>query len=162
MKRTRRWEFVKQDAIRLATLGLSDLEIGQRLDLNRATVYRWRKAGKLTVESASPVGRLGVERLDQTPAQWAANVRAEFDLDATDDQILRMAEAVAVIARDPHADAKLRLAAMREFRGAVKQLALVTRATQPADAPTPEAPKRQTFQAPKRTGTDPRAMFVVK
>lgn len=158
-KRTRRWEFVKQDALRFAALGLSPNEIAERLGVDRATVFRWKKAGKLTVEVRMPKGPIVVTK-GETPAQWAASVRAAYDLDATDDQIVSMAESVLVIARDPHASAALRLAAMREFRGAVKQLSLVARAgSGEKPAGEPEPPKRQTFQPQRRSGVDPRALL---
>lgn len=156
MNRTRRWEFVKQDALRLAGLGLSAEEIAQRLDVGRATVFRWKKEGKLTVGGRTPVPQLGIVT-GQTPSQWASSVREAYALDVTDEQIVTMAESCLLVARDPATPAALRLSAMREFRGAVKQLALVARSS--VENGEPEQPKRQKFEAPKRSGVDPRALL---
>ena len=158
MKRTRRWEFVKQDAIRFAGLGLSDIEIGRRLEVDPSTVYRWRKDGKLGVKVATPPREpLVMPTSEQTPAQWAASVRAAYDLDATDEQLVSQGETALLVTRDPAASAGLRFQAMREFRATVKQLALVARKAS-AEEPD-EKPKRETFAVQKRSGADPRALL---
>lgn len=159
-RRTRRWEFVKQDALRFASLGLSADEIAERLDVDRATVFRWKKAGKLTVHVQLPRGPLVVTN-GETPAQWAASVRAAYALDATDDQLVTMAETALLLWRDPNAAPSLRFQAMREFRATVKQLALVARSA-PDEKPVPavEPPKRKTFTVQRRSGDDPRALLT--
>jgi hypothetical protein len=166
MKRSRKWEYVKQEAIRLAGLGLSDQTIGRRLELDRATVFRWRKAGKLRVEveSVRDPGEVEtgsepdapVEALaHQTPEQWAAAVRGAYDLDVTDDQLVTLAESALLLARDPAvADPKLRLTAMGRYQALVKQLALVARAAVKAEVPT-----RKTFAVQRRPASDPRGLL---
>ncbi len=164
MKRTRRWEFVKQDALRLAALGLSADEIANQVGVDRATVFRWKKAGKLQVGSGSSADAAQVPLVttDQTSAQWAAAVRAAYALDVTDSQIVTIAESALLVAKDPGTPGTLRLAAMREFRAAVKQLGLVARAGAEDGTPAPEPAvpaKRKTFQVQRRGGGDPRSLL---
>jgi hypothetical protein len=160
VKHTRRWQFVKQDAIRFAGLGLSDAEIAARLEVDRVTVYRWRKAGKLEVPHGIGARQVVVKpRPQQTPSQWSADVRASYDLDSTDDQTVTNAEAALVISRDPLADPRLQLQAMGTFDRLTKGLKLAVRNAESAA----EEPKRQTFALPSRSGGDPRsALAAVK
>ena len=157
MKHTRRWQFVKQDAVRFAALGLSDIEIAKRLEVDRATVYRWRKAGKLGVSGGSePRQPLVMPRSGQTPAQWSADVRASYDLDSTDDQTITNAESALLISRDPLADPRLRLQAMGTFDRLTKGLKLAVR-----NAEQQPEEKRQTFAVQRRSGVDPRSILTV-
>ena len=161
MKRTRRWEFVKQDVLRLAALGLSDIEIGKQVGVDRATVFRWRKAGKFVDQPAerNAADKVLTAAERQTPSQWARAVRDAYALDATDEQMVLGAESALLMSRDPTSPAALRLQAMREFRGAVKQLRLVARTAseqEPKDTPPP----RQTFEVTRRTSGDPRALLT--
>lgn len=145
MKRTRKWAYVAQEARRLADLGLTAEAIGQRLELSRSTVWRWMKQGKLpntgrsgVVESGMPAGLSG-----SSPREWAAAVRRTYGLDATDDQLVTLAEAALTTARDPGVPAPLRLSAMGRFQALVKQLALVARASEEApQKPEPQVPAR--------------------
>lgn len=153
MKRTRKWAYVAQEAKRLAGLGLSSAEIAERLELSRRTVYRWMKVGKLpdTGRSAPSVGVMPEGLSGSSPGEWAAAVRRTYGLDATDDQLVALAETALTTARNPNIAAPLRLSAMGRFQALVKQLALVARAGEEAPAkPEPPAPARAA-----RT-TDPR------
>lgn len=129
MKRTRKWTFVAQEAQRLAGLGLSPVEIATRLDVRRETVQRWMAAGKLpdTRRGARAARAATVTGKAATPAAWAKAVRAAFALDATDEQIVGLAESALLLARDPAAATAERLSAMGRFQALVKQLALVAR-----------------------------------
>jgi hypothetical protein len=160
MSRTRRWEFVKQDAIRLAELGLSDLQIGEQLQLDPSTVYRWRKAGKLPAAgTATTAPRVSLAVVTgKTPEQWAKAVRDAYSLDETDDQLVTLAESALLTARDAGASPTLRLAAMGRFQSIWKDLKLVARSAAAQDQPDPK-PARQTFTVPTRTGGDPRALL---
>lgn len=161
-KGSRRWAIVEQDVLRLAALGLSDAEIAERVEVDRATVFRWRKAGKLSRDGAKP-DEVAAKRNEvlrkagsQTASEWAAAVRASYALDATDEQLVTLAESTLITARDPGATASLRLQAMRTFQGLVKQLALVARA---ADEKPAEEPKRKTFALRRRSNVDPREIL---
>lgn len=158
MKRTRRWEFVKQDVLRLARLGQSDLEIALAIGLDRATVFRWRKSGKLGVPTEEREPVMPVTR-GRTPEEWAKAVRESYALDATDEQLVDMAEAALLVWKDAERSPAVRFQAMREYRATVKQLRLVARAV---DAqPKPDEPKRQRFAIPRRSGADPRGLLAV-
>lgn len=158
MNRSRKWIFVAQEAQRLADLRLSSPEIAKRLGVERQTVTRWIASGKLRHPGRTHGSKPGVvsASVDQTAGQWASVIRQTYDLDATDEQLVTLAEAALLVARDPNTMAQLRLQAMGRYQAIVKQLALVARA---ADA-KPEAPKRKTFEPPKRTGTDPRGILT--
>jgi hypothetical protein len=160
MKRTRKWAFVAQEAIRLANLGLSPLDIAERLELNRATVQRWMAAGKLTDTRQSVAARSRVEilkRSGQTPDGWASAVRQDYALDVTDDQLVTLAEAALRTARDPTASIRVQLSAMGRFQAIVKQLALVPREV---DAPTPLPPAPEEPPMPRERRADPRAALM--
>jgi hypothetical protein len=164
MRRTRKWAFVAQEAKRLADLGLSGYAIAKRLDVAESSVSRWVKAGKLVLRSGKG-GDLATERgviaarcERYTPEQWAATVRADYALDATDDQLVTMAESALLLARDPGAVPTFRLQAMGRFQAIVKQLALVARAAAEAEAvPTVS---RQALRVVRRSTVDPREALL--
>jgi hypothetical protein len=166
MRRTRKWSFVAQEAKRLADLGLSGYAIAKRLEVSEASVSRWVKAGKLVLKGGkrdqrrSEIAALGATK---SPAEWAAAVRADYSLDATDDQFVTLAEAALAKALNPRVKLTARLQAMRTFQGLVKQLALVAKAADamPAPAATPEPPKRQTFPVQRRRIGDPREILTM-
>ena len=112
------------------------------------------------------MSRLKADRLSemtgQRPQQWAATVRAEYALDATDEQLVTLAESALRTARAPQTPARLRLTAMGRFQAIVKQLALVIRRGEtivpPAPSPTPpEPPAAPPARAARR---DPRATLL--
>src|SRR5688572_22107946 len=121
MRRTRKWAFVAQEATRLAGLGLSGYAIAKRLDVAESSVSRWVKAGKLVLRSgkggdlAADRGVIAASCDHHTPEQWAAAVREGYALDATDDQLVTMAESALLLARDPGAAPTFRLQAMGRF-----------------------------------------------
>lgn len=159
MRRTRKWAYVAQEAQRLADLKLSPREIAERLEVRKSTVTRWIASGKLAQKKGTPktAAKVASGQVDKTAAQWAASVRAAYDLDATDEQLVTLAESTLLVAKDPLTPASLRLQAMGRYQALVKQLSLVARA---ADAKPTEAPKRKTFRPPARTGTDPRGILT--
>jgi excisionase family DNA binding protein len=159
MRRTRKWAYVAQEAQRLADLQLTVKEIADRLEVHQTTVDRWIASGQLKHAKGLAPGRqrVGVASSQQTASQWASAVRGSYDLDATDEQLVTLAESALLVARDPGTPAQLRLQAMGRYQAIVKQLALVARA---ADAKQPEVPKRKTFEPPTRTGTDPRGILM--
>lgn len=155
MKRSRKWEFVKQEAMRLADLGVGSREIAHRIGVVTTTVDRWFKAGKLK----RPTGIIGQTASGevQSPGEWAAGVRGEYSLSPTDDQLVTLAEASLVAAHDMLTPASSRLSAMRTFQGLVRQLTLVAKVVEvPAEEPQEER------RLPLRpTGSDPRLKLMV-
>lgn len=148
MKRTRKWEYVKQEAARLAGLGMSAAEIARRLDIHKSTVGRWIESGKLTVRDAEAEVKAMSPKPKQTPTEWADSVRGAFDLDATDEQLVILGEQALTVSLDLTVPAHIRMTASGRFQAIVRQLALVTRGEEkPADKPQPaesetEAPRK--------------------
>ena len=169
MKRTRKWAFVSQEAARLAALGLKPSEIAARLGLNKSTVTRWMAAGKLERHekpaAGSPRVLEGTVWRDQTPAEWAAAVREDYDLSVTDDQLVTLAQNSLVMSRDATVSANLRMTATRTFQGLVRQIGLETRSVVdvPDVTPKPEAPEepisRPATPLFRKPGTDPRFLL---
>lgn len=161
MKKTRKWGFVAQEAKRLADLGLAPVDIAARLNVERSTVQRWMQAGKIRdTRRDSREGRTPAVNLQTKPGDWSSQVRSEYALDATDDQLVTMAETAISFANDPSRSERVRLAAMREFRGSVKQLALVTRKADQPDDPAPASPPaRPRRDVPARPAADPRSLL---
>src|SRR5262245_41228823 len=141
MQRTRKWAYVAQEAQRLAALGLTTAEIARRLDVNRSTVFRWVTAGKLPVArgaaaAAAPVPASPPPDLPLEPTAWGASVRAAYALNATDAELVGLAERALTAAQNPAESTSTRLSAMGRFQALVKQLALVPLALEtPAPAP---------------------------
>lgn len=152
MKRTRKWSFVAQEAERLAGLGLSPAEISRQLGVNRSTVNRWMKAGKLT--RGQP--RRYSSEVPTAPVEWAAAVRRDYALDATDEQLVTCAQQALEVSYNMAETSATRMNAMGRFQAIVKQLALVTR--HPEEKPEPEKkPERPVIQ--RRSGVDPRGVL---
>lgn len=94
------------------------------------------------------------------PSEWAALVRKDFALDATDDQLVTLAEAALGKALDPLESAAVQLTAARTFQGLVKQLALVAKSAdqmEPKQGATVVVPRRV---LPRRASGDPRAILL--
>lgn len=164
MRRTRKWGFVRQEAIRLAGLRLSSLEIAKRLGVTKATVNRWKAEGKLPAPSTrrrQPGTTTG--RRPLSPAGWAAAVRREYALDATDGQLVNLAQIALEISRNPKEPHRVRMAATGRFQSIVKQLALVARdEDKAAGDPVPDAvetPTRNPAVA-RKSGGDPRGILM--
>jgi plasmid maintenance system antidote protein VapI len=126
MRRTRKWAFVAQEAIRLAALGLAPSEIAKRLGVNKSTVTRWIASGKLT-RAAPPRAPDLSPHVHKSPDEWAAAVREAYDLDATDDQLVVLAETALRLSLDLKLTAAVRMTAAGRFQALVKQLALIAR-----------------------------------
>lgn len=168
MSRSRKWGFVAQEAARLGGLGLTAAEIARRLKVNRSSVTRWIKAGKLANDrkpqpppATPPRRRMNAKR--DSPSEWAMRIRAEYSLDASDDQLVTLAERCLVMAQDPALKPSDRVSAGREFRGIVKQLALVGRhgveIPETPSAPAPAAAAARPMPV-RSTTADPRAKLM--
>lgn len=163
MKRTRKWVFVAQEARRLASMGLKPSEVARRVGVTRQAVLRWMASGLLADTrrgSVRPGTAVVPDAPRLSPAEWAASVRVEYSLDATDEQLVMLAEAALRISLDPATPARLQMAATDRFQALARQLALVAR--QPADGthvPATPAAKRSVRPRPS---VDPRALLTSK
>lgn len=153
MKRTRKWSYVEQEAKRLSALGLDQSAIAKRLGVNKSTVNRWVAAGKLTVPK-----RLTLSGTGQNPGSWAASVRKDYALDASDDQLVTIGEAALGMALDPSLAAHVRMTAAGRFQAILRQLALVARrADVESERPVKPEPKPEPVM-PRRV--DPRKVLM--
>jgi transposase len=164
VRRTRKWSYVEQEAKRLAALGLSNAEIGRRLDINKSTIGRWVQAGKLTPTrpGAAPRPSAAAKPM-QTPAEWAASVRSDYALDATDDQLVVLGQQALEVSIDKTVSPQVRITASGRFQAIARQLALVARGAQ-AVPPVPEQPQAEIparRMLPARVGGgDPRGILT--
>lgn len=157
MKRTRKWAFVAQEATRLSGLGLSQGAIAARLGVNKSTVSRWIKSGRI---SEAPEGRESVAvEVGKSPAEWASAVRADYSLDLTDDRLVTLAEAALTTALDTNEKATVRMLATGKFQSVIRQLALTSR-TAHSEPATPTEPRPTTREPRAATGTDPRRVLM--
>jgi hypothetical protein len=166
-RRTRKWSFVAQEAKRLAELGISPKEIADHIGVNKSTVTRWIASGKLPAPArkTTAAADLAVSaRAPKSPAEWAKAVRAEYDLDETDDQLVALAEEALQVSLNSHVSPSVRLSAAGRFQALVRQLSLVTRsqdANQPADgAPALPEPPKKNPPVQRRVG-DPRKVLMM-
>jgi len=140
---------------------LTQTEAAKRLGVNLSTIWRWIKAGKVTpprhwhtASAAGSAGEAAALLPGQSPDEWASSVRAGRELSATDHRLVDLATEALIVALDKKTHSSTRLQAMGRFQLLVRQLRL--EAGPVADqVPTPtRAP------APRRTGTDPRALLM--
>ena len=89
------------------------------LGVNKSTVFRWVKSGKVPAPGAKRE-----PGIPASPQGWAAAVRAAYDLDATEEALVELAEAALAMARDPALTPMARLAAMARFGQIVRQVDL--------------------------------------
>lgn len=145
MKRTRKLNFVRQDAERLAALNMSPAEIAKELDVNKSTVTRWFASGKL--KKPEPNALFSPAPARQSPADWAKSMREEFLLSSTDEQLVTLGEQALSLSRDVTVSSVVQLSASASFRAIAKQLAIATSRTA---AKVPEQPKKAVNEAPAR------------
>lgn len=158
MKRTRKWQFIGQEAQRLASLGMSDSDIGRKLGVRQSTVSRWRQSGKLTKPAAMKARQRPDMATPKSPGQWAAAVREDYALDATDEQLVAAGEQALALAHNMAETPATRLNAMGRFQSIVKQLSLGLSDRKAATAePSPVAQSRPRPMRP--AGGDPRGLL---
>ena len=90
------------------------------LGVNKATVFRWVKAGKIP----GPGGRRRAPTVPPSPEGWAPTIRAAYLLDATETALVELADAALTMARDAAMKPADRLAAMARFAQLVRQIDL--------------------------------------
>lgn len=138
---TRKWVFLEQEARRLYALKLPERAIAKKLNVAKSTVTRWKKAGKLgdgtPAASTTKARVLKAPTPRQSPAEWARAIRAEYKLDATDEQLVTGAETMLSQSRDMTLSSADQRRAFAEFRAIVRQLNLPGR-QEPA-VPSPVA-----------------------
>lgn len=164
MKRTRKWGFVAQEAGRLAALGLAPKDIAIKLGVNKSSVTRWMAAGRLKSTRGRtlrpPSSTAPPLRPPKTPDAWAQDIRRSYDLDATDDQLVAIAESALALTLNMAETPQIRLQAAGRFQAIVKQLALVARSgvdTKPTSLESQAAAKKPPV---RRHAGDPRVLMM--
>ena len=142
----------------------SKAEACKRLGINRTTLERWIKAGKVAPIGAKERAASAASAMPSSavsPDDWAASVKREQpDLTATDLQLLELARLALLTARDPKERIENRHAAVTRFQALVKHMHLtVEPMTKPSEPPRPTFVPR-----PARVAVgDPRkALMAVK
>lgn len=141
IRQTRKWSFVEQEATRLNALKLSVREIARRLGVSPNSVMAWRKSGKLpnpnkAKSKSTKKKTLPPPSARQSPAAWARAIRAEYKLDATDEQLVTGAETMLSQSRDMTLSSADQRRAFAEFRAIVRQLNLPGREDPAIPAPS--------------------------
>jgi Helix-turn-helix domain len=111
-------------------------EAARRLHVDRATIKRWVRSGQIPalacrrgppLASAAVVAPLVPDenrREPVTPEQWAEDIRRRYALDATEEQLLKLATAALTLALDPSATPTTALAAAGRYQQLIRQLNL--------------------------------------
>jgi len=126
MKRTHKLRALDVEAVQnvLRTAG-SVAAAAKTLRVNRSTVHRWLKAGAVTTGQGT--GRrtdgAGETTRPQTARGWARAIRRDYQLSATEQQLVTLAAQALDLAHTADRPAD-RLAAMGRFQMLVKQLNL--------------------------------------
>jgi len=130
-KKTYVFEALKPEATLLLASGASMTAAARQLGVDRATIHRWVKAGRLARPARRGPRRITAPSPAQvapgaplTPADWAESVRTAYDLNPTEVALVELAEAALALAHDPEARPSDRLAAMARFGALVKQINL--------------------------------------
>lgn len=154
--RSRKWIFVGQEAQRLMSLGMRPAEIARKLDVEQSTVSRWIASGKLVKGRAKQARRrtAGVP----SPADWAADVRREYQLSITDEQLVELGVRALTLASDLTQPAPIRLLASARFQSLAKQLQLGLSERPAEDVPADQS-RRPKRPVTPRTGGDPRRLL---
>jgi hypothetical protein len=111
-----------------------------RLGVDRSSVCRWVKAGRIPPPAGRQRRRPPADSVTAAPAGWAAAVRAAYELNASEAELVRLAETALALAHDAAQPAAVRIQAMRAFSALLRQLDLevddgeVTTAHAPARA----------------------------
>lgn len=134
MKATHKLKVLQADATRVMTTATSVADAARKLNVSRQTIHTWLRAGKIQPPGGGrPRRRLGdSEPTTQpdvsvladvgTPADWAQRIRDVFDLDASEDALVDLAERALRLARDSATRPETQLAAMGRFAALVRQL----------------------------------------
>jgi hypothetical protein len=118
-KRTWRLRALPGDVSGVVSAASSYKAAAAALGVDKSTVFRWVKAGQVP----APGGKHHVT-VPPVPEGWASAIRGAYDLDATETELVRMAETALALAGDLSLKPTDRLAAMARFQRLVVQLDL--------------------------------------
>ena len=143
IKRTWKVQALAADAAAAVATSPSIAAAARRAGVDRSTLYRWAKSNKIPAltprrRRAILAPSLSADRtVPAVPEGWAAAIRASYMLDATETELVSLAEAALLLARDPLLKPAERLAAMGRFQALTRQIALEVPHDGEAQAKTP-------------------------
>jgi transposase-like protein len=94
----------------------------RQLGVNRSTLHRWIAAGKVAGPESRPSRGRSTTGSQRSPESWAQWVRETFDLNGTEDALVKLAEQALALAQDQGAKPEVRLSAMGRFQQLTRQL----------------------------------------
>jgi len=98
----------------------------RQLDVDVTTLHRWFREGKLTRPTPRPRRPLPLAPAAEpgvlSAVSWAAAVRGRYDLDATEEVLVELAEGALALAQDVALRPADRLAAMSRFAALARQI----------------------------------------
>ena len=141
------WKFQQLDVAAVLATSPTVSAAARKLGVNRSSIQRWRRAGKLP--AVTPSGRpprpaATPRTLDQHPPSaegWAASIRAAYDLTATELELLALAERARTLALDATARPDIQLAAAGRFQTLIRQLNLESPDNGQTEAAAPSRPR---------------------
>jgi hypothetical protein len=126
VKKTWRFRALSGDVARVMATSTSLGAAATALGVDKSTVFRWVKAGKVPAPGArrrrraAPAADTGGG--PQSPAAWATWARQTFVLSGTEAALLDLAVDALTLARDPAQKPEVRLNAAGRFQQLVRQL----------------------------------------
>jgi excisionase family DNA binding protein len=150
MKQTHKFEALG-DVAAVVGRAASVSAAARQLGVERSTVQRWIKAGKISRPStcgAKPAATGGPasRARKQSPESWARWVRRTYDLTATEQTLVDLAERALTLATDATTRAEVRLTATTRYQQLVKQLDLENE----TDGEVEKAPRGRCITWPRR------------
>src|SRR5262245_16210298 len=126
-KRTWRWKALTDDVRQVMATSPSLGAAAARLGVDKSTIFRWVKAGKLPAPSGGRRHEVAVADAvsgPQTAAEWAQAARETFLLTPTESALVDLGEATLALAKDQTQKVEVRLAAAARFQQITRQLNL--------------------------------------
>jgi len=119
---------IGKDVAEVLATSPSQSAAARRLGVDRSTLHRWLAAGKVQrppgrekrAEEATPAAAT----TDQTPEQWAASVRTDYEFSSTEEVLVDLGAVTLRLSKDERLSPSERLAAVGRFQTLIKQLHL--------------------------------------
>lgn len=161
MKRTHKLRAMG-DAVDVIANAKTAAEACERLGIDKSTLFRWTKAGKVPAVGSARAGRTDAATTEPVPSgdadAWAATVKKQNpDMSPTDLQLLELARLALSMAHKVSPWDAPRLAAMTRFQALVKQLNLTAEATA---LPAVPQPRPASVARPRASVGDPRRALM--
>ena len=121
------WRRLGKDVGEVVASSSSLSAAARRLGVDRSTLHRWLKAGKVQGAAARQKRATTAEdgpATNRTPGEWAAAVRRDYEFTATEERLVDLSELTLTMSQDERLSTSERLAAMARFQALTKQLRL--------------------------------------